>query len=36
MKVCFDIKRYNPEVDEHPHFEKYDVELEETDQYSMV
>ncbi len=31
MKVRFDIKRYNPEVDEHPHFEKYDVELEETD-----
>lgn len=31
MEVRFEIKRYNPEVDEAPHFEVYDIDVEETD-----
>lgn len=31
MRVRFKVKRFNPEVDDAPHFEMYDVELEETD-----
>ncbi len=31
MRVRFNVKRFNPEVDDAPHFEMYDVELEETD-----
>lgn len=31
MRVHFEIKRFNPEVDEAPHFKTYEVELEETD-----
>jgi succinate dehydrogenase / fumarate reductase iron-sulfur subunit len=31
MRVHFEIKRYNPEIDEAPYFKSYEVELEETD-----
>jgi succinate dehydrogenase / fumarate reductase iron-sulfur subunit len=31
MRVRFEIKRYDPEVDEAPRFQTYEVELEETD-----
>lgn len=31
MRVRFEIKRYNPEVDPAPHFQTYDVELEAND-----
>lgn len=31
MQVRFEVQRYNPETDEAPHLETYDVELEETD-----
>ncbi|UCC72656.1 MAG: succinate dehydrogenase iron-sulfur subunit [Gemmatimonadota bacterium] len=31
MRVRFDIKRYDPEKDEAPYFQTYEVELEETD-----
>ncbi len=31
MRVRFEIKRYNPEVDKAPYFQSYDVELEEID-----
>lgn len=31
MRARFEIQRYNPEVDEGPHLESYEVELEETD-----
>jgi succinate dehydrogenase / fumarate reductase iron-sulfur subunit len=31
MRVRFDIKRYDPEKDEAPYFQSYEVELEDTD-----
>ena len=31
MRVRFEIKRFNPEVDETPYFQSYELELEETD-----
>lgn len=31
MQVRFEIRRYNPETDDEPHFETYDIEVEETD-----
>lgn len=31
MRVRFEIKRYNPEVDKAPHLQSYDVEMEEND-----
>src|SRR5690554_1163558 len=31
MQVTLRIKRYNPETDQKPHFEEYDVEVEGTD-----
>ncbi|OWY58849.1 succinate dehydrogenase iron-sulfur subunit, partial [cyanobacterium TDX16] len=31
MKVTVEIKRFNPELDDKPHWESYDVEMEPTD-----
>ncbi len=31
MRVRFEIKRFNPEVDKAPYFKSYDVEMDETD-----
>ncbi len=31
MRVSYEIKRFNPEIDKAPHFENYEMELEETD-----
>ena len=31
MRVSYEIKRFNPEIDKAPHFENYEIELEETD-----